>query len=264
MGIREFKYKLCLNVDLNAILNTAKVWLQTNCFQIKTEIVKPNKAFINSYTGSAIFTPFSRENDAKRWLEIHIKLTSKGNYIVLYEKASVWGAGAIKTSLIKDEVMALAAFLQTGCLLSPQHQQQQQQQQIIVNVVPQTPSPTVAPPAPSSVAPVHRIGILCPHCHAPIQNASAVFCDRCGQRLVWRNLRVQNEDKDKLSVTPASDSVLFCSACGAPLPAIAAFCKKCGAAVEQIEPDTESDKEQSADVGLQRVQTKIDKMKDDE
>jgi len=77
-------------------------------------------------------------------------------------------------------------------------------------------------------------------------------------------LRVRNEDEDKLAVTPASNSVLFCSACGTPLLATAAFCKQCGAAVEQIEPDTESDKEQSADVVLQRVQTKIDEMKDDE
>jgi rRNA maturation endonuclease Nob1 len=261
MGVREFKYKLCLNVDLNVILNTAKVWLHTNCFQIKTEMAKPNKAVINSYTGSALFTPFSKESDAKRWLEIHIKLTSKGNYIVLYEKASAWTAGAIKTSLIKDEVLALAAFLQTGCLLSPQHQQQQQQQQIVVNVVS---PPPVAPPTPSPVAPVHRTGILCPHCYTPIQNAGAVFCDRCGQRLVWRNLRVQDEDEDKLSVTPASDSVLFCSACDAPLKPNAAFCKGCGAVVENRAQDTESDKEQSADVVLQRVQTKIDDIKDDE
>lgn len=253
MGVKEFKCKLCLNVDLSTILETTKLWLNTNCFQIKDERVESNKFAINSYTGSAVFTPFSKEIDAKRWLEIHTKLTSKGNYIVLYEKVSVWGAGAIKTNLIKDEVMALATFLQTRCLLSPQ---QQQQQQIVVNVVPQ---PPIAPSSPS--APVH--GILCPHCHAPI-NTSAIFCDQCGQRLVWRNLRVGNEDEDKLSATPASESALFCSTCGAPLKPNAAFCKRCGAAVEQIAPDTESDKEQSADVVLQRVQTKIEEIKDDE
>jgi len=180
MGVKEFKCKLCLNVDLSTILETTKLWLNTNCFQIKDERVESNKFAINSYTGSAVFTPFSKEIDAKRWLEIHTKLTSKGNYIVLYEKVSVWGAGAIKTNLIKDEVMALATFLQTRCLLSPQ---QQQQQVIQVNVTPPvvqydtTASSADMQPRPPSIPQTDTI--FCIHCGTS-NSKIARFCKVCG------------------------------------------------------------------------------------
>jgi hypothetical protein len=101
--------------------------------------------------------------------------------------------------------------------MSPPVQHQQQQQQPVIHIY--VPQLAITPPAPSPVTPVHRIGILCPRCHAPIQNTNAVFCDQCGQRLVWRNLRVPDEDEDK---------------------------------------------EQSKDGVLQRVQTKIDELKNGE
>jgi hypothetical protein len=61
--------------------------------------------------------------------------------------------------------------------------QPRQPQQVIHMYVPQLP---VSPPAPSPSSPVPRIEVRCPHCQALIQNANAVFCDQCGQRLILR------------------------------------------------------------------------------
>ena len=104
------------------------------------------------------------------------------------------------------------------------NQQQQQQQQIIVNVAPQKSSAIVALPIDNQETVLSQ----CPHCHAPIGIAGAVFCEKCGQSIT-----------PIPPVTPASDEpAKFCNACGTPLPATAAFCKKCGAAVESRAQDT--------------------------
>lgn len=98
------------------------------------------------------------------------------------------------------------------------NQQQQQQQQIIVNVAPQKGSIIAAPTTNNQENAPNQ----CPHCHAPVRIAGAVFCEKCGQSIT-----------SILPVTPVgSEPAKFCNACGTPLPATAAFCKRCGAALE--------------------------------
>ena len=101
---------------------------------------------------------------------------------------------------------------------------QQQQQQIIVNVAPQKSNAIVAPPIDNQETVLSQ----CPHCQTPVRIAGAVFCEKCGQSIT-----------PIPPVTPAGDEpAKFCSACGTPLPATAAFCKKCGAVVENRAQDT--------------------------
>jgi len=165
LGVNEFKYEFHLNIDLNTILSDVKVWLFSNGFKIKEEISEQNKIFINSCTGTNFF---SSESEVKRWLEIHANYLPAGNYVVLYEKLSAWTVGAMKSDLIKDEVLSLAAFLQAGGIPS---QSQQQQQQIIVNVA----APQVAQPVPQT----QDTPIFCIQCGTRNQ-ANAVFCKNCG------------------------------------------------------------------------------------
>ncbi|MDD1779321.1 MAG: zinc ribbon domain-containing protein [Candidatus Helarchaeota archaeon] len=125
----------------------------------------------------------------------------------------------------KNEVLALITYLQSGGMPLQSQLQQQQQQQIVVNFMPPPPAPPVVMAA--------NVTLKCPFCHAQLPNAGAMFCRRCGQRLT--------------SVQPAppplaSDSIMFCNACGAHLAPNAAFCKKCGVAIVPIAP-TESVRE---------------------
>ena len=215
--VDEFKYELYSNADLNTILNTTKAWLHSNGFKIKEEKVRQDNAYINAYIGVYFCTT---EPATRRYLEIRVSQLPTNSYIVLYEKVTSF-SDHMKSNLIKDEVMALVAFLQAGGILS--QSQQQQQQQIIVNVVPQS-LPLQMPPIDNQEAAFSQ----CPHCHAHVRIAGATFCEKCGQSIT-----------PIPPVTPASDEpAKFCNACGTPLPATAAFCKKCGAAVESRAQDT--------------------------
>ena len=167
--VDEFKYEFYLNADFNNILNVAKAWLHSNGFKIKEEKVKENnKAYINSYTGAILVTT---ESATKRWLEIRVSRLSTSNYIVLYEKVTSF-SDHMKSDLIKDEVLSLAAFLQSGGM--PLNLQQQQLQVIAINVV----APPAPPPVPAQLQPALP-SIFCIQCGTRNQT-DAAFCKNCG------------------------------------------------------------------------------------
>jgi len=164
--VDEFKCELYLNADLIAILNTVRSWLHSNGFKFK-ERVNGDNAFINSRKGG-FFSGV--ESEMRRWLEIRVSQLPTSNYIVLYERISENVGHHMKSDIIKDEVLALAAFLQSGGIpLQPQSQHQQQQ--IVVNVA----TPQVAQPVPQT----QDTPIFCIQCGTRNQ-ANAVFCKNCG------------------------------------------------------------------------------------
>jgi len=184
------KREFSLNMTLVDVLKLVHVWLLSNGFKIEKEVVKSSR--------SATIA----KNPAHHSLEIYISSNARKSNVLLRGK---------------DEVLSLITFLQSGGIsLQPQLQQQQQQQQIVVNIVPPSP-PIVQPPS---------TNLECPFCHAQLQSAYAIFCERCGQRLI----PVQT------APPPTSDSVMFCNKCGARLRLGAAFCRECGVAITNNTP----------------------------
>ena len=166
MGINEFRHEIYANVDPSAILNVTKIWLSANQFKIKKEIPA---AFINSYAGSYFGIT---DHETRRWLEIRVSPLPTGIQIALYEKVAA--GGQMFGDLIKEEVLALATFLQSNLGGVPSLQQQQQQQVIAINVV----APPAPPPVPAQPQPALP-SIFCIHCGS--QNVNyAKFCKVCG------------------------------------------------------------------------------------
>ena len=184
------KREITLNMPLAEVLKLAHAWLLSNGFKVDKEVVKSSR--------SATIA----KSPAYGSIEIYISSNPRKSNILLRGK---------------NEVLSLITYLQSGGMpLQPQLQQQQQQQQIVVNFMPPPPpfpQPTIAT-------------MECPSCHAPLQNAGAIFCNRCGQRL----RPVQT------APPPVSAGLMFCNTCGCRLDPSAAFCKRCGIAIVNPSP----------------------------
>ncbi len=184
------KREFSLNMTLVDVLKLVHAWLLSNGFKIEKEVVKSSR--------SATIA----KSPAHHSIEIYISSNARKSNVLLRGY---------------DEVLSLISFLQSGGMPLQQQLQQQQQQQIIVNVV---------PPPPPIAQPIYA-RLECPYCHAPLRNTGAMFCERCGQRL----MPVQT------AAPPASDSVMFCNECGARLRPGVAFCRQCGAAIANTAPN---------------------------
>lgn len=165
----EVKREVRLKGKLNEVMPLVHMWLAHYGFRIERESVRGAKAGLvaTSPARHSLRVMIAEHRDPRNRL-----------YRVIYKTRTC----IIDVRGIKEEVLPLVTFLQSGGGL-PLQPQSQYQQQTVVNFVPQSPPSSVAPP----VVSVPIIGIKCPRCSAPIQ-VGAEFCDQCGQHLAWRNL----------------------------------------------------------------------------
>lgn len=179
-------------MPLVEVLNLAHAWLLSNGFKIDKEVVKSSRSVTVS------------KSPAYGSIAIYISSNPHKSKVLLRGK---------------NEVLSLITYLQSGSMPLQSQFQQQQQQQIVVNFIPPPPLHPVIQPT--------NVTLECPFCHAPLPNAGAMFCKRCGQRLA---------SVQPAPPPPVSDSVMFCNACGARLAPDAAFCKRCGVAIARSMP----------------------------
>jgi len=106
MCIDDFNYEFYLETYSPDILNPVKSWLTANQFQIKKE--KP-ATYINSFKGKMTG---HYDQEKRRWLEIQVKPLPPGSQVSIYGKVAK--LLYMRSNLIRDEVLSLAAFLKAS------------------------------------------------------------------------------------------------------------------------------------------------------